>query len=197
MWQPAGANALNYLKRRGFSEKTISKFNVGYSTGQNIAGLWVARGIVIPCSVLGRVWYLKIRLPATEGGQKYTSVKGSKPAAIFNGDFLYGNDIVLFCEGEFDCMIANQELKDVIAAATLGGATNTPDLATWGAVIRPIKTILSAYDHDKAGESGAARLMDLAGDRVKLAPLPEGYKDINDYYSAGGDLWQWIKPYLE
>ena len=197
MWQPAGANALNYLKRRGFSEKTISKFNVGYSTGQNIAGLWVARGIVIPCSVLGRVWYLKIRLPATEGGQKYTSVKGSKPAAIFNGDFLYGNDIVLFCEGEFDCMIANQELKDVIAAATLRGATNTPDLATWGAVIRPIKTILSAYDHDKAGESGAARLMDLAGDRVKLAPLPEGYKDINDYYSAGGDLWQWIKPYLE
>ena len=61
LWQPEGANALNYLKSRGLSEKTINRFNAGYSTGQNIAGLWVARGIVIPCSVLGRVWYLKIR----------------------------------------------------------------------------------------------------------------------------------------
>jgi len=196
LWQTEGVKALEYLKQRGFTEKTIKRFSLGYSTGQNIAGLWVARGIVIPCSVLGRAWYLKIRLPAANGGQKYTGVKGSKPAAIFNGDSLYGSEIALFCEGEFDCMIAHQELNDVIPAATLGSATNTPDLATWGAVIRPIKTILSAYDHDKAGESGAARLMDLAGDRVQLAPIPEDYKDINDYYSAGGDLWQWIKPYI-
>ncbi len=196
LWQNEGAKALEYLKKRGFSEKTINKFNLGYSTGKNIAGLWVARGVVIPCSVKGRVWYLKIRLPAAEGGQKYTAVKGSKPSAIFNADKLFGSDIALFCEGEFDCMIAYQELFDVIPVATLGSATNTPDLATWGAYLRPIKTIYSAYDHDKAGETGAARIMDLAGDRVKLAPLPEGYKDINDYYSAGGDLWQWIKPYI-
>ena len=133
LWGTEGARALNYLKARGLSEETIKRFNLGYSTGQNIAGAWVARGAVIPCIVKGVVWYLKIRLPAAEGGQKYTLVKGSKPAAIFNGDFLYGNDIVIFCEGEFDCMIAHQELKDVVAAATLGSSTNTPDLATWGA----------------------------------------------------------------
>lgn len=192
-----GLKALDYLKKRGLTEKTIDRFNLGYSTGRTISGLWVPRGIVIPCKVGGQVWYLKIRLPAVNGGQKYTLVKGSRPAAIFNGNNLYGSDIALFCEGEFDCMVAHQELNDVLPAVTLGSATNAPDLATWGAYLRLIKIIYSAYDHDKAGDSGARRLMDLAGDRVKLAPLPDGYKDINEFYSAGGNLWEWLSPYLD
>jgi len=196
LWQQEGAKALNYLKSRGLLEKTIQTFNLGYSTGINVKELWIPRGIVIPCQVRGVVWYLKIRLPAIEGGQKYTCVKGSRPAAIYNGDRLVGSEIALFCEGEFDCMIAHQELNDVIASATLGSATNTPDLATWGSYLRPLKTIYSAYDHDKAGETGAARLMDLARDRVKLAPIPDGYKDINEFYSGGGDMWNWIKKYI-
>lgn len=194
--QPVGQKALEYLKGRGLTEKTINYFNLGYSTGQEIEGLWIPAGVVIPAVINKVVWYVKIRLPAKPGGQKYTGVKGSRPAAIYNGDNLEGADSALFCEGEFDCMIAYQELNDVIPAATMGSATNTPDLATWGPYLLPLKTIYSAYDHDKAGDSGAARLMELAGERVQLAPLPEGVKDINDYFKAGGDLWQWIRPYL-
>ena len=35
---------------------------------------------------------------------------GSKPAALYNAGDLIGRDVALFCEGEFDCMIAWQEL---------------------------------------------------------------------------------------
>ncbi len=194
LWEPGGQKALEYLKGRGFEPKTIAEFNLGYSTGQNIADLWVPGGIVIPCIVAGVVWYLKVRLlPA--GQQKYQCVRGSRTAAIFNADNLQ-DSMALFCEGEFDCMIAHQEIFAEIPAVTFGSATNLPDLATWGPYLWPIKTIFSAYDQDKQGESGATRLMDLAGDRVKIIQLPAGVKDINDYFTKGGDLWELIEPYI-
>ena len=193
LWEPGGQKALEYLKARGFGQNTIAEFNLGYSTGQNLAGLWVPRGIVIPCIVSGAVWYLKVRLPA--GKQKYQCVKGSRTAAIFNADHLL-DSMALFCEGEFDCMIAHQQIFAEIPAATFGSATNLPDLATWGPYLWPVKTIFSAYDNDQQGESGTARLMELAGDCVKNIQMPEGVKDINDYYLKGGDLWELIEPYL-
>lgn len=193
LWDKTGSRALDYLRGRGLKDSTIQRFSLGYSTGESISGLWVSRGIVIPCSVAGETWYLKIRQPK---GAKYICVKGSRPAALFNADDLSGSDIALICEGEFDCMIAYQELNKEIPSVTLGSATNQADLATWGRYLRPLKIILAAYDSDKAGESGAARLSDIAGQKAKLCPVPEG-KDINDFYQAGGDLWGWIQPYLD
>lgn len=124
-------------------------------------------------------------------------MKGSHTKAIYGGDDLSGN-IALFCEGEFDCMLAQQEIGDVIPVVTFGSATNLPDLATWGAYLLPIQAALLAYDNDQAGEDGGQRAMDLLGDRAKLAPLPEGpWKDITDLHQAGGKLWEWIKPHIE
>jgi hypothetical protein len=225
LWQPKYAKVLDYLRGRGLQDDTIKRFRLGYcatgrrdSFGRDIAGLWVPRGVVIPCVVAGEVWYLKIRLvpgvpcrcqhckavlanpgrcPSCGKDTRYLGVKGNRTAAIFNADQLTGAGLALFCEGEFDCMTAHQVLNDVLPCVTFGSATNRPDLATWGAYLVPLKVILSAYDVDKAGESGAAMLADLAGERVKLAPLPVGVKDINDYHQAGGDLWAWIKPLLE
>lgn len=187
--------AIAYLKARGLTERTINDFDLGYSPEMNFDDLYIPRGITIPCKVSNHVWYIKVRLPSKPGQQKYTLVKGSKPAAIYNGDWLSGSEVALFCEGEFDCMIAHQELNDIMACATLGSATNTLDLATWGAYLLPLKVILSVYDNDKAGSEGAQRLAELAGKRVRNISIPEG-KDINDFYKADGNLYQWIKPSL-
>jgi len=182
LWNEPGQKALGYLVGRGFIAGHNPLFQFGLFGGRGHRRAVYSRGIVIPCAVAGEVWYLKIRLPAHPGEQKYTCVKGSRPAAIFNADELRSADVALFCEGEFDCMVAWQELRsEFIPCVTLGSATNTPDLATWGYTFLPLKIILSAYDADKAGEKGAAMLADLAGDRVKLALLRmgEGYQRLS------------------
>ena len=198
LWGDPGKRALPWLReKRGFSDKTIKRFGLGLSEGGELAGLYVPRGLVIPCIVGGEVWYLKIRTSSNEKGKKYQGVKGNRTAAIYNADELTPAAPGLLCEGEFDCMLAWQELGDVVTPVTFGAAGNLPDLATWGAYILPVSRFLLAYDADPAGENGAAKVMDLVGQRAELALLPDGpWKDITDYYQAGGDLWEWIRAYL-
>lgn len=186
-------------EKRGLLPGTIENFSLGFSEGFRYGNRWVPRGILIPCSVGGVYWYLKLRLPVVKGGTKYLCVAGSRPAAIFNGDALRGQDNALFCEGEFDCMVATQEIGDVISTVTFGSATNRPDLATWGLHLLALRLILAAYDNDESGQSGSEALAEVAGEKVKLAPLPEGVKDINDLHlkNGAGALWRWIEPYLQ
>lgn len=222
LWKPKYHHALDYLRGRGLTDQTIKRFKLGYCAtgdrltfGREMAGLWIHRGIVIPCEVQGTIWYIKTRLMPgipckcscgavmdspgdchTCGiNNKYRGVKGNRPAAIYNADSLAGADMALICEGEFDCMIAHQELNDVIPCLTMGSSTNRPDLATWGVYLLPLARILAVYDTDDAGAAGAKALADLSN-RVIRITLPAGIKDINEYHQAGGNLWDWINPYM-
>ena len=222
LWQPKYKVVLDYLHGRGLKDETIRRFRLGYCTtgkadvyGRDIAGLYIPRGITIPCQVGGEIWYIKVRLmpgvpckcqkcskampgpgvcPNCGESNKYRGVKGNRPAAIFNADSLGSAIMAVFCEGEFDCMLASQEFGDIVPTVTLGSSTNRPDLATWGAYLLSLRSILAAYDADQAGEIGAAALSELSC-RVRLAPLPEGVKDITEYHQAGGDLLAWILDY--
>jgi DNA primase len=193
-----GGKARKYLTQaRGLRPETVDRFGLGYSTGQEIAGLYVPHGIVIPCAVRGEFWYLKVRTTSSEPGKKYAGVKGNRTNALYNADELLFDCPALFVEGEFDCMLAAQEVGDTIVPVTFGANTNTPDLATWGAYLARPNVCLISYDLDEAGEAGAFSLAALLGDRARLAPIPEGAgKDITDYYRANGDLWAWVRDVL-
>jgi DNA primase len=226
LWEPAGEAARTYLHARALQEDTLRYWRVGYSPGRRFgsageANLWVPRGVLIPCLALGQIWYLKVALlpgervrcekcrqpatarqPCPQCGalNKYRGVKGNRPAAIFGADDLVGVDLALFVEGEFDAMIAWQELRDVISVCTLGSATNQPDLATWGAYMAPLRLVLAAYDADEAGQRGARALQALS-ERVRLVGPPAGdpsnvVKDITDFVLQGGELWPWLKVEL-
>jgi hypothetical protein len=193
-----GITLLDGLHKRDLTEITIKRRRLGFSPGGELTGLYVAPGVTIPCIVGGVIWYVKIRTDSNKPGEKYKGLKGNKTVAIYWADNILPGDEVIFCEGEFDAMISQQELGDVFASVTLGSAGNLPDLATWGVYLLLIKKAYVAYDLDQAGKDGAVKLLDLLGNRGKCAPLPEGgWKDITDYYLAGGDLWQWIKVYLD
>lgn len=187
-----GSRALVYLRGRGLQDETIKRFHLGFNLqGRKIDGkFWLDHGITIPGLIHGELWYLKVRRP--QGDPKYRCMTGSSPAAIYNADALAGASMALFCEGEFDCMIASQEFGDILPAVTLGSSDNMPDLATWGPYLLPLRLLMTTYDSDEAGEKGAAALHALVGERSRPAPLPEGAKDINDYYLAGGDLLAWL-----
>jgi DNA primase len=57
-----------------------------------------------------------------------------------------------------------------------------------------VPLILAAYDMDKAGSKGAARLQALSR-RVHVAPVPQG-KDITEYHRPGGDVYGWLDDAL-
>lgn len=187
LWQPQGARALAYLQRRGLNEKTIRRFHLGYREEP--------KGIVIPCFVNGGLWYVKFRRPV--GEPKYILLKGSKPAAIYNGDDLVNNYPALFVEGEFDCMLGWQEANELLPIASLGSATNDPDLATWGKFfLAPSKTLILP-DHDKAGDKGAETIAKYSRFPV-LVSLPDGpWKDVTDFYISGGSLYDWLCDQLD
>lgn len=193
-----GANALAYLQRRGFTEDTIRHFKIGYSSGVTFGDLWVPRGITIPCQANGVLWYLKIRTNTTP---KYTLVKGSKPAALFNADDLAARKIALIVEGEFNAMAAWQATRDYagdrVGIASIGAAGYRPNLAQWGVYFINKTLILALFDEDAAGEKGAVELYSALGDRCKLAALPKGSGDLNDFMTAGGDVSEWLRLEVE
>lgn len=224
LWQPKYKAVLDYLHGRGLRAETIREFRLGYCAtgkpglyGREIGGLYVSRGLVIPCVVANKIWYLKIRLvpgvpcrcqnkdcrqdlpgpgkcPKCGSDNRYLGVKGNRTKAIYNADRLIGARMALFCEGEFDCMTAHQEFGAIVPTVTFGSATNHPDLATWAIYLLHLRSILLTYDADQAGEAGAEWLEEFSG-RVRLTPLPAGAKDINEFHQNGGSLLDWIVQY--
>lgn len=187
LWEPIGANAREYLHQRGLKDETIKRFRLGYRDAPS--------GISIPCFVKNRLWYVKFRQLATQ--PKYILLKGSKPAAIFNADTLVNSFPCLFVEGEFDCILSDQEFGYMLPVVTLGSATNQPDLATWGIyLIRPGITYILP-DNDEAGELAAATIARSSRNPI-LASLPnKDCKDITDYHQAGGNICQWACNLME
>ncbi|OPZ75711.1 MAG: DNA primase [Firmicutes bacterium ADurb.Bin456] len=207
LWSPGGIRALEYLKGRGLSDRTIKRFRLGYHPedqripvakwGSPIdeSPLYIPRGILIPCIVGGVVWYIKIRRP--KGTPKYLNIRGGKPA-LFGADHLRGAELVILTEGELDAILTFQELGDVCGVATFGSATARPDLDTWGEYLITASTILTAYDLDNAGRHGLEELTGTLGTArpLQVPQLNPGDKDITDYYLAGGDLWKWLEHNL-
>ena len=200
LWAPGGARALFYLHKRGLTDKTIKRFRLGFHPrDEKINGHYTDRGITIPCFNRGKIWYVKICRHNNE--PKYRNLKGSQEG-IFNAEMLEmqppEGGAALFCEGEFDCMLAWQELGDLLPVATLGAAGNKPDLAAWGRYFLGQRVTLVCYDLDGPGQKGAETIIEMSRFAV-LAPLPDGgtWKDISDFHQAGGDLRAWIGKLLD
>lgn len=179
---------------------------------------YIPPGLVIPTFELGTYWALKIRLlpghtfkcqngdcrhelqapgkcPHCGTDNRYAGVRGNR-AALFGAETLAGRDMAILTEGEFDCMLLWPIAEALgVGVATLGSASAGLDPMTWGPFFWPLRRVLLAYDVDRAGQAGAARLLSMLGERAQRASVParrEGDKDITDYWRAGGDLREWL-----
>jgi DNA primase len=192
LWSPDGAKALAYLDKRGLLRATIHRAGLGYIPGDHReyvhyrlpsgARFAVPCGIVIPWLIEGHLWGIKVRRAA--GGQKYCQVAGSQISGggLYWADHLLPNWPVIFVEGEFDCLAVWQEAQDLINPVTLGAASNRLN-PRWFPVLAGATTIFAAYDTDKAGDEGAARLAAITA-RVKRVSVPNGHKDVNELLKA-------------
>lgn len=194
LWSPAGQKARDWLARRGLREEILRAWHIGYNPAdRRLEGIFVPRGIVIPCLVSGEPWYLKVRRPVPPlPGPKYQMVRGGRPA-LYGLDHLTGKPVVVICEGELDAMLLWQEARDLADVVALGSATARPH-PHFLAHLVTARRWLVATDRDRAGEQGAAWWGEFSR-RVRRVAVPQG-NDLTDFYQAGGNLRAWLEFHL-
>ena len=221
LWSEKGQSAREYLKaERGLADETIRHFGLGYNPQawycksknwglDDRRKVYVSPVIVIPCWVGDVLWYVQVRRPSEDDPLaayleyvvrfrpevKYWTVKGGRGKVLFGVNDLRGDaHHLLFCEGEFDTMLAWQELNDLVDVATLGGAAkgNSGIHARWLRHLIFYRLILVAYDVDenKAGDRGAAKLLAQSRRAVRVK-VPRG-GDLTGFWQLGGDLQDWL-----
>ncbi len=207
----ADPQALAYLRGRGLRDDTIRAAGLGYcpkayrdkaaawglDPAEYPKGVWLPVGWVIPCAIGGELQYIKVRRP--QGEPKYLALAGSKKAgAIYGLDLVGGAFDLVICEGEISALTMRQELAGVAAVVSCGDAGNKPTAAAL-AIMATVPRWFLAFDHDGAGDKGAAWWADLSA-RVRAIPWPWGDRgekyDCNDALQAGEDLAAWAIPHL-
>jgi DNA primase len=127
------------------------------------------------------------------GTPKYQQVRGGNTKGLYGADHLADHSAALFCEGEFDALLAAQEAGTLASVVTLSSATATLNVR-WYAELAHSHPILVAYDRDTAGTRGANRLLSLSP-RFHTIQIPHG-KDISDFFLHGGDIYGWLDTCL-
>lgn len=205
--------ARDYLLSRGFTGKTLRDFRIfvvhDYDTVQahlrntypmvdlQESGLFNERGnlifyrhpILIPYYRGGRIVYLQGRVIGTpvadENGRqpsRYQFLSGV-PVELFNADILEKmktGRMVYLTEGAFDCMTLVQH---GLPAVSLGSATTFKK--EWAKLFRRVE-VCFYFDNDKAGQKAAGEFSELfAQYRISThtRTVPDGYKDVNEYFS--------------
>jgi len=193
LWSPRGQPALTYLlAHRGLTADTVRQARLGYVPGgprawRRVAGLDVPCGITIPWWEAETLWAVKVR--RAQGTPKYQQIAGSSGGGLYGVDHLPSREVALFCEGEFDVLVAQQEAGTLVAPVALSSAAAALN-PRWYSRLAHCCTLLVAYDRDPAGEAGARRLLALSA-RFRPAPVPHG-KDLSEFYLSGGDVRAWI-----
>lgn len=199
LWSVRGEQALSYLVARGLRAETIQAAHLGLVPGGSrqwirVAGLSVPCGITIPWLTGGEdvLWAVKVRREA--GFPKYVQIAGGSSGGLYHADVLKNAQAALFCEGEFDTLLAHQEAGSLVSTVTLGSAGNRLHRRWWADLVS-CPVLLVAYDRDEAGENGSARLLSLS-QRMHPIHVPRG-KDLTEYHLQGGELDTWLSQELD
>lgn len=207
--------ALDYLRSRGFSDKTLRDFRL-FAIKDYAAATWHLKSrfstldlqasglfneknnliffkhpIVIPYYRDGRIVYLQGRYlgQPPEAFHKYLFLAG-KPVTLFNHDSLktlrLGTRVYL-TEGAFDCMTLVQA---GLAAVSLGSANVFK--REWAKLFRRYE-VCFYLDNDTAGHR-AAQELDVIFHQLGISTSqqwktpPAGFKDVNAYWQARGGV---------
>jgi len=198
--QSLTAEVRDYLtKERGFTEETISRFQIGYANGKlrghlidkckfpldlclKAGVLKKAEGdsfrdyfyhrVIFPNLKRGRVVHISGRILDRQE-PKYLHLPG-EIRYLYNEDAL-SSKVVYIAEGIPDCLSAVQ--AGYPAVAILGSSNFKPEYIP---KFLRCETVYLCLDGDKAGEEGALKIGGLIGERARIVQLPAGL-DLNDY----------------
>lgn len=136
--------------------------------------------LIIPFFKEGKIVFLQGRR-LDDGQPKYLHIK--RPVPLFNPDALTGltkGSKVYVCEGVFDAMILEQ--NGYKSVGILGVNNFKPEYTE---LFKGLEVVL-CLDNDEAGEratSELAKMFLLKGQAIKAKQLPDGIKDITEYFT--------------
>ncbi|MBX3057453.1 MAG: toprim domain-containing protein [Anaerolineae bacterium] len=190
---PVAAATYRYLvNRRGLTPETIGAASLGFNhVWCDVPGVGrLAPGITIPGMINGQLWYVQVRTNGRVVG-KYHALAGSRLKALFGADTLLTAHTAVVTEGEFDALLLGQFLPDGAAAVTMGSAGSLPDNPAWLRYFAAVRRVFLVMDNDQAGQTAVSKWRNLLP-WVDLLPVPDGYKDVTDYWRVGGNLAAWV-----
>jgi len=169
-----------YLNQRGLPDEIINKFKIG----------WTGRAIAIP--IYGKdndYTFFKFRKdPSWDNSEspKYWYRKGASTELYGWENVTNPKPVLIICEGEFDRLVL--EARGIPAVTSTGGAGAFKD--EWIPSLKEISNLYICFDQDDAGMHHAQKLIEkLPHARyVSLSGLPEGKKDITDFFVLGNGL---------
>jgi len=168
------------LRARGLTEETCRKF--GYQVGLNSQGKTVQ--IATYRDSAGRPVAQKLRTK-----DKQFSVVGDGKAMTLFGSHLWskGKKIVV-CEGEIDAMTVSQIQGHKWATVSIPSGSQSAKKSLMKALdyLSNFDEIVLMFDADEAGQSAALDCAEaLPIGKVKIATMPEGFKDPNECMLGG------------
>ena len=198
---------LSYLKRRGIKKTTIERLKLGYDAKED--------RLTIPYFKNGYVAYCIGRdRSGKEGVSKYKkdyldgmnenipwglhtfsdehrdlmekNINDAKKQALID-------KYTVIAEGAFDAMSFEQEGFRVLSP--ISGYFNQYSLKQVLSMVKTTPYVFVCFDSDSAGTRFTMNMCQvLFKNRIKFkcGQLPEGVKDVSDYYAAGGNLFELV-----
>jgi DNA primase catalytic core len=200
--QLTGEARLYLTEKRGLTDETIERFQIGYAAG----GLWkhlleelgYALDLCIEAGVIRKdddskirdFFYRRIIFPHLHKGRVVhmsgRSIDDSDPKYLllpgpiehlYNEDSR-GNAEVNLAEGIIDCLSAEQAGYPTVA--TLGTNNFKPEYAE---KLSQCSTVYLCFDGDEAGRAATVKVGQVLVDRARVVELPDG-QDLNDYLNT-------------
>lgn len=177
----------DYLLKRGLSEKTIKKYNIGYDVANNM--------VVLPIS---KTCYLGRYTDDTKGF-KHHKPKGTTNE-IFNGNYLKDSNfktIIWVCEGIIDAL-SLEEINEDIKAISLNSINNASQLVQEAKDNNFKGVFMLAFDTDVNGIRASQDLKeDLEAIGIKAFIFNSNYDKYNVVSDDGNtiknkDINEWL-----
>ena len=160
----ADSAAQNYLKSRGISEETASKYWLGYDpeyktinedeSGQTAWATW--RALIIPT---GKSSYIARNIDKPQAPEKKNRYRKKGASLIFNSKALYEAEKPIFVvEGEIDALSIIEVGGQAIG---LGSTSNIRQLMELAEKQKPAQTLILALDADEEGQKAENELANL------------------------------------
>ncbi len=202
----AAPHALDYLRGRGLTDKTIHAYGLGYNPAGRWSErakwgiardeskdarypdhIWLPQGIVIPQRVDGVLWKIEIRQdnPATPE-KRYKTVTNSANV-LAGADSLQPGKPFMLVEGPLDWLCVAQAASDLCGVGRVG--TSGARRVRWLTRLALASVVLVALDADAPGDTASKYWLDALPNARRWRPY---YADPAQMAQDGADVRGWV-----
>ena len=201
LWSEKGAPALDYLRKRGFTDTQLEAHEIGFNPIERDpkprwgnANVWLPMGIIIGWTIDNQLWNVRTRrlnpdFTSYKGDGKYINSTGMANG-IWNIDRVTPGCIVVMTEGELNALSVELAARayGLPIAAIAAGSTTNGRRQRWVIRLLRARRVYVAFDQDEngAGENASKYWLKELGDTAARLRPPQGLNDVNDLLQTAG-----------